>query len=74
MPAEREWRESNSCGSNESEVLFYDDQTDMNKYWFVSLKFNTQSRADVKELTQLPEWQFEEERRHRHFDYLKYAV
>lgn len=46
----------------------------MNKYWFIILKLNTQCRADVKELTQLPERQFKEERRHRHFDYLKYAV
>lgn len=46
----------------------------MNKYWFVSFKPNTKCRADVKELTQLPDRQFKEERRHRHFDYLKYAV
>lgn len=73
MQGEWEWTASGSCDNDESEI-FYDDQTDMTKYWFVSLKFNTQCRADVKELTQLPEQQFKEKRRHRHFDYLKYAV
>lgn len=54
MQGDWEWTASGSCDNDESEI-FYDDQTDMTKYWFVSLKFNTQCRADVKELTQLPQ-------------------
>lgn len=37
MLAEWERTASDSCGGDEPEILFYDDQTDMNIYWFVSL-------------------------------------
>lgn len=46
----------------------------INKYWFECLKSHRERGGDVKEPSQFPGWQFEEERRRRHFDYLKNAA